>query len=277
MTPPVGQQAYPRDAYTLYNNRPIRGIVLHHTATPGPNAPTMARGRSWHGLILRDNPGGRGFATLLRGIPDQHAAHTVGNCNRWRPSWMVNAPDGRVSPPNYCTKSYEVVYNPVAPDYQKPTAAQLATWRWAVEQDYLTYGPLPIVGHGEIDSDKMLTEPHNFAVEYPLWGLTPLGPYGHYLATPPQPDEGDDVDPISDADLQAYLSQLGFPVNMDTAIIKRVALSYRRGENRGPAVSDEYHYQGKVRQRFTAATAEYDPATGGVSYVELNINPETEV
>ncbi|MGH2355165.1 MAG: transglycosylase SLT domain-containing protein [Chloroflexota bacterium] len=94
-------------------------------------------------------------------------------------------------------------------------------------------------------------------------------------------DRGDDVklDPISDADLKAYLEQLGQGVNMESAIIKRACLAYRLGETRGPAVSDEYPAvapdgRNVVRQNFSAGIAEYDPATGAVSWVEVVLHPE---
>lgn len=85
---------------------------------------------------------------------------------------------------------------------------------------------------------------------------------------------------ISDEELKRYLEQLGQGINMESAIIKRACLAYRRGETRGPAVSDEYPARAPdgrdvVRQRFTAGIAEYDPATGEVSWVELVAHPES--
>jgi hypothetical protein len=66
----------------------------------------------------------------------------------------------------------------------------------------------------------------------------------------------------------------GHSVNMGTAIVQRAALAYRRGETRGPALSGEYDHNGRVRQRFSAATCEWDPATGVASWVEINLHPE---
>ena len=85
---------------------------------------------------------------------------------------------------------------------------------------------------------------------------------------------------ISDDELKRYLEQLGQGVNMESAIVKRAGLAYRRGETRGPAVSDEYPARAPdgrevVRQRFTAGIAEYDPATGEVSWVEVVAHPES--
>jgi hypothetical protein len=86
--------------------------------------------------------------------------------------------------------------------------------------------------------------------------------------------------PATDEELKTYLEQLGQVVNMDTAIIKRACLAYRRGETRGPAVSDEYPAttesgQGVIRQKFTAGIAEYNPATGDTLWVEVVAHPDT--
>jgi hypothetical protein len=84
---------------------------------------------------------------------------------------------------------------------------------------------------------------------------------------------------VSDEALKQYFEQLGVGVNLDTAILKRAVLAFRRGETRGPAVTDEYPTtaldgRAVVRQGFSAAVAEYDPATGTVSWAELVLHPE---
>ena len=84
---------------------------------------------------------------------------------------------------------------------------------------------------------------------------------------------------LPDEQLARYLGQLGTPVNMETAIIRRACLAYRHGETRGPAISGEYPAQAPdgravVRQDFTAGIAEYDPQTGGVGWVELVARPD---
>src|SRR5207302_2113014 len=58
--------------------------------------------------------------------------------------------------------------------------------------------------------------------------------------------------------LKSYFEQLGFPVNLDTAIMQRAVLAYQRGETRGPALSAEYpatspNGMSVIRQDFTAA------------------------
>lgn len=92
--------------------------------------------------------------------------------------------------------------------------------------------------------------------------------------------EEESMIPISDADLEQYLNQAGHPVNMDTSLIKRACLAYRRGETRGPAISGEYPAQAAdgrdvIRQKFSAGIAEYDPASGEVSWVEVVANPSS--
>jgi hypothetical protein len=98
--------------------------------------------------------------------------------------------------------------------------------------------------------------------------------------------------PVSDEELRGYFSQVlrqrdqGYQVNLETAIIKRACLAFRRGETRGPALSDEYTVsipdgnggqRNVVRQDFTAGIAEFDPATGQVNWVEIVTHPESIV
>ena len=95
--------------------------------------------------------------------------------------------------------------------------------------------------------------------------------------------------PVTDEELRGYFSQIlrqrreGYQVNLETAIIKRACQAYRRGESRGPALSDEYtvtipdgsgRRRNVVRQDFTAGIAEYDPATGQVNWVEVVTNSD---
>lgn len=267
---PILQQPYPSDAYTAYKNRPIRGIVLHHTATKTLANPGL--GRSWHYIIDR-NPG----ATIYKCIPVTHAAHHVGQCDLWVPAWVVECPNRLVSNINYSSVGIELVCSPQAPDNQFITPAQHDALYYLFTLLYSTYGPLPIIGHGQVDSSRWPSEPHSLI--YPNAGVlqTPVWNVGRYFS--PFQEDPDNVNPIDDTDLQKYLESYGTRVNMSTAIIKRAALSYRRGETRGPAISDEYSYGPipTVRQRFTAGTCEYNPTTGGCGWVELNIDPELPV
>lgn len=259
-------QTTPTDAYTYYPNRPRTTIFGHHTA--GPSLPTPSRGASWNHIIDRDP-----VATIYSAVPLDSAPHTISNTNRHRPPSVLRCPDGRVSDANYCGVHVEIVYAPQAPYNQRPTSSQLASLNTLLRYYYALYGPLPFWGHGEVDTTKWPTEPHG--LDYAAAGLGPHTSYGRFLVNPPTEDTCT-MDPISDEDLKIYFEQLGTPVNMETAIIKRASRAYRVGETRGPAVSDEYLYapSNRIRQRFSAATAEYDPETGGVGWAELNLHPE---
>lgn len=272
MTPKVTQQAVPTTAYTIFSNRPIMGIVLHHSAGTGLYQPHA--GGSAHRVFM---PNG----DIVLQVHPAYAAHHVLKTDKWRPFWVAKAPGNRVSDMNYCSLGYEIIYAPQEPHYQVPTLAQYASIQWAIEQDYLTYGILPIVAHGEVQSDKWATEPHKF--DYALAHLTSRS-LGGRIWTPPvhiEPEPPEEEFPLNPTpeELYSYFSQLGIPCNMETAIMKRAVLSYKRDETRGPAISDEYPAvspDGRytIRQRFTAGTLEYDPNTGGLGWVELNINPE---
>jgi hypothetical protein len=95
-------------------------------------------------------------------------------------------------------------------------------------------------------------------------------------------EDGDEDEPpiaISDSELKAYLESRGQGVNMDTALIKLACLSYRRRETRGPAIGDEFAAispdgRAVVRQHFTGGTAEYDPETGQLGWVEVVLHPD---
>lgn len=262
------QQPTPTNAYAHYANRPIRGIFPHHTATT--QRPTPRLGSSWNHLIDRDPA-----ATIYQAVPLEGAPHCVLKTDLWRPPWIVRCPDGRVSDANYCGLHVEIVYDPSSPNNQLPTSAQVQSLGTLIDYYYDLYGPLPIVGHGEVQSDKWRTEPHPWPDVYVAQlNLSDKGVYGRFrLTTPPQ--EAPVVE-ISDEDLKAYMEQLGTPINPDTALMQRAYLAYRRGETRGPAISGEYTYliTGHVRQRFTAGIADYDPATGGVSWAEVVAHPE---
>ena len=78
---------------------------------------------------------------------------------------------------------------------------------------------------------------------------------------------------------EMYLRHHGQGVNMDTAIMKAAALAYRRGETRGPALSDEYKVRLDngdivIRQDFTAGVIQYDPRTGQALWLEVILHPE---
>lgn len=132
---------------TYYPNRPVTGIVLHDTETTYPITTQQSLG-GWHYLIDRDG-------TLYRDCDEEQAAWHVRACDRWRPPWIVNAPDDAVSPPNYCTIGIEIVSDATARANGVPfTNAEYATVTFLLADLFSRYGPLPAVGHGQLQLDR---------------------------------------------------------------------------------------------------------------------------
>src|SRR5262249_20414914 len=79
-----------------------------------------------------------------------------------------------------------------------------------------------------------------------------------------------------------YFSQMGVAFNPETEMAKRACLAYKRGETRGPAISDEYPSttpdgRPSVRQRFSAGILEAfqdDAGTWQANWMELCLHPE---
>ena len=259
MPPTVLQLATPASASTPFPNRPVRGITLHHTATPHGSLPLSKRGASWQVKFGSDG-------TIYLEVPRERAAHTTGATDRWRPPWVVPCPGGAVSDCNYSSEGWEIVYAPQ--NGEVPTDAQYASIRWLAEQRYAQYGPQPFIGHGEVDLSKWLTEPHGF--DWQRAGFGQRGVQGRFW-TPSQEEY-----PVNatDDEIKAYMEQFGFGANMATAIMQRAALAYRRDENPGPLMSDEYpatspEGDNVIRQNFSARVCQYNLATGGVGWVEV--------
>lgn len=239
---------------------PPLGVVLHNTVTQTLVAPHPAG--SWHYEIGRDG-------ACHQYVPDRDLAWHVRATDEWRPGWL-RWRDTRVSEANSCTVGIELVSyagNTAGVPVPEPyTPAQYATLRELLALLYARYGVLPVVTHGAMQLDR--TDPVGF--DFARAGLVWAGD-GYRL------EEATDV-PITEtteaerAAMKPYFEQLGVPVNMSTALMKRAALAKKREETRGPATSGEYtHANGRPRQNFTAGTCEFDPATGGVNWVELNL------
>jgi hypothetical protein len=159
--------------------RPIKGIVLHHTAGSGLAFPT--RGGSWHWIVDKDG-------TIYRDVSEENCAHHVLAGDRWTPSWVVPSPVG-VSNINYCTVGIEIVYAPQ--NGEVPTAAQHASIRRLLASIYGRYGRLPVVGHGQLQRDKWETEPH--ALDWTKAGLGPLDTDGRWLVDDGSPTDASDA------------------------------------------------------------------------------------
>lgn len=233
------------------------GVVLHNTVTqtlvaPSPNG-------SWHYEVDRDG-------AVHQYVHDKDYAWHVRACDEWRPPW-VRWRDTRVSEPNSCTVGIELVSfagHPQCPaGYTPYTGSQYQATRELLALLYGRYGELPVVTHGQLQLDR--TDPVGF--DFGLASLTWAGD-GYRLE---EETVVEDTTPEEREAMRPYFEMLGVPVNMETALMKRAALAYKRNETRGPATSGEYPHGDHVRQDFTAGTASYDPATGGVGWVELNL------
>jgi N-acetyl-anhydromuramyl-L-alanine amidase AmpD len=233
------------------------GIVLHNTVgqalvPPHPNG-------SWHYEIDRDG-------AAHQYVNDKDYAWHVRATDEWRPPWM-RWRDTRVSEANSCTVGIELVsfagHPQCPPGYTPYTGAQYASTKELLALLYERYGALPVVTHGSLQLDR--TDPVGF--DFGLASLVWAGD-GYRL------EEGtvvEDTTPEERAAMQPYFEMLGVPVNMETALMKRAALAHKRGETRGPATSGEYPHGDHVRQDFTAGTCDFDPATGGVGWAEINL------
>jgi hypothetical protein len=73
------------------------------------------------------------------------------------------------------------------------------------------------------------------------------------------------------AAMAPYFAMYGVTPNMQTAIMYRAALAYKRDETPGPCLTDEYPYgdRGYVRQNFTARILEWHPDDNQVYTVEV--------
>jgi len=168
--------------------RPIAGLVFHdsETATPARCHPDG----SWHWQILRDG-------TLERHVDEAAIAFGVRAADRWRPDWVQRSPY-LVSDVNWCTLHVEFQSCQADRDAGLPyTDAQYATAQALVPDLYARHGVVPIVGHGELQTDR--TDPVAFD-----WERAGCGPFvageGRYWQ-----GDGDDMSQV--AALQAELDQ----------------------------------------------------------------------
>lgn len=160
--------------YTRAKGRPFAGIVLHHTATS--TDPTVRYGGSWHWLV--------GRSQLYRDVAEDDIAHHCGATDRWRPPWVAVGP-GTVSDINYCSIGIEITYAPQ--NGETPNDFQEATVKALIADIYARRGPLPVVGHGEVDLSRWPTEPHAF--DWLAAGFGPRTDAGRFL------QETDDMTP----------------------------------------------------------------------------------
>jgi hypothetical protein len=144
--------------YSVYPNRPVKGIVLHNTESAGPLRVDQSQG-SWQWLIDHDEDG-----TLYCDVSEEHAAwgvfatgHSAASIakTKWRPPWLVRCPDDGVSDANYCAIHIELVSYQGYRDAGVPyTSGQYATLRALLSDLYERYGELPIVFHRDVQTDR---------------------------------------------------------------------------------------------------------------------------
>lgn len=132
--------------------RPITAVILHDTETHA-NVATRPDG-SWHYEIDRDG-------TIRAYVSEENIAFHVAafgdnpRLNRGpRPAWLLASPYP-VSDVNYCTIGIELVsdaqYRAAGQPY---TTLQYVALRALLADLGARYGALPIVGHGELQTDR---------------------------------------------------------------------------------------------------------------------------
>lgn len=282
----------PASHWTDYGpRRPNVGGFLHNTA--GFNTVTTAGSAgSWHFQIGREG-------TRYVDVPLRLGAWGVAACGssaasravtRWRPGWLLPAPGGLTSDPNYCGVHIELVSGaggPVPAGYEPYTDEQYASLAELLDELTPELGPIPWVAHADVQTDR--SDPNGFDWDragfgpwVPGWGRLWLGGASVPAVVPGPDEEWLPMETTAEEReaMRPYFEQAGVAVNMDTAIMKRAALAYLREESRGPAKSDEYPAvapsgAGVTRQNFTAGIAEWNGATGEVGWVEVVTHPES--
>ena len=189
---------------TPFSDRPIRGGVLHSTQTD-QTVTTFQSAGGWHWQIDRDG-------TVYRDCDESQAAWHVRASDRWRPSWVVPCPGAVTSDVNYSSVGIEIVSGPVAQSGATPyTDAQYAALAELIADIHSRYGPLPWVGHGELQRDR--TDPVAFDWTRAGFGLND-GQAGHQY-TAPAPQEADVTD-AERAVMQATIdNQAGLIAELD--------------------------------------------------------------
>lgn len=178
----------PYTHFTTIRNRPIVGLVLHNTEGTTDLTTAQSAG-SWHWLIGRQG-------TIYRDVPEPEAAWAVAATNEWRPPWVLATP-ARYQPlsdANYCTVSIELVSGATNRAAGEPyTTVQYAALRVLLDDLAARRGPLPLVGHGQLQLDR--TDP--VAFDWHRAGLVWDGSRAGYFLEPVVPDPTPDP-PVED-------------------------------------------------------------------------------
>ena len=242
--------------YTKVRNKPTKGVVLHHSA--GSTAVLPRFGASWQWMV--------GKAALYKDVPENQGAHHVGNEDRWRPWWVEDSPYV-ISDVNWSAIGVEIVYAPQ--NGERPNNYQYRMLESLIADLVERYGDLPFVGHGDVDSGKMLTEPTY--LDYARLGLTPLdkaagGRFYRPIYEPPPEGIA-----MSDQELAAVFSQIwnrtGIPFIPDFAIPKQYLAAYRAGVYLGVPISPEIGATDDVNyQEFERGVVTYRKSDGYASW-----------
>lgn len=131
-------------------SRNIYAVVLHHTGGASP-VPCHSNG-SWHYMIDRDG-------TIYADVPEENVAWHVRAADRWRPLWLSRGCNwANCSDVNTCTIGIEIVSVAGSAEI---TEEQHDSLKYLCYEFQKKYGDLWYVGHGELQSDRRLTEPDN--------------------------------------------------------------------------------------------------------------------
>ena len=144
----------PADYYgqTFQADRPLAGIGIHDTETDTPAAPHAAG--SWHYEIDR--------AGKVHGyVPEADVAYHVKawgtdpTINKWRPPWLPLSRPWNASATNCWTLGVELVSSQKWRNQGTPyTLAQYRSLQGLLLDLRERYGPLPVFGHGHVQSDR---------------------------------------------------------------------------------------------------------------------------
>lgn len=128
------------------------GLVLHSTESPG--LPEPWPGGSWHDLEDRQGMVRRviDYADVAWHVKAWGSDPSV---NRWRPPWLPLTQPWDASATNCHTIGLEIHSNQTYRNQGTPyTKAQYAgLQQWLLDRR-AEFGPLPVVGHGHVQSDK---------------------------------------------------------------------------------------------------------------------------
>jgi len=131
---------------TFQASRPLAGIALHSTETDDPAR--CHAGGSWHYQVLRDG-------TVEAHVAEGDVAWGVRATDRWHPAWLPHSRPWEASAANCWCVSIELVSSQKWRQQGRPyTQAQYRALQALLLDLRARYGPLPVFGHGHVQSDR---------------------------------------------------------------------------------------------------------------------------